>query len=618
MKRAFSALTALSLRFRLITIVLAVAVSAAGIIAVTQLKQELIPSISFPQTIILAQASGMTGEQVLNVVSKRLEEAIQTVPEVVNVESTTTGAFGAVITARNNFGQNQALVRASIESALDQVWFPVRRIQPPEGEDAGAFAARLLADLPADTLIWLAEGDSTFLFQLSPQVWSALSPETTEGVLAYLALQTESSGSAESGLRSLVENELVPLLESVDQVASVQVSGGQLLPDENGLMPTSASASDEGQTESLLLGLTPDVWSIVSDKVPSLNGVALDEAAVAALQTVAFTIPEDAPALPESWQIDRFANARDLREMRTLTRSVGAVINNFAETGAIVGAIGQTNDLTADVVQQMLTVDPTLVEYFEADHLAAMPADAFAALPAEFLASLDGFTRDALAAKAIAVAVTGSGAEPEPVDLPQAWRIQPPQLIQFSFDDIPLASFSIAGTSTEAAAVASANTTVEASSDDPAPTAMPSATDDPVAEIPEGPPMPALMALIGTFIGAELNTADDLINLELSGDLAEQFGGSSLRAADLLNFLMLLGDPDALPEGTPSLPIPGGAGTIVGAISPDAFSFIAQYDETFAPSLSAQVYDVLSDEVLAQPAAQPPLDQVWATLAGQP
>src|SRR3954468_16138728 len=79
MKSFFSGLTTLALRFRAITLALVVLVSVAGIIAVTQLKQELIPSVEFPQTIILAEASGMTSDQVLDVLTKRMEAALHNV-----------------------------------------------------------------------------------------------------------------------------------------------------------------------------------------------------------------------------------------------------------------------------------------------------------------------------------------------------------------------------------------------------------------------------------------------------------------------------------------------------------------------------------------------------------
>lgn len=616
MKSAFSALTTLSLRFRAITILIAVLVSVAGLVAITQLKQELIPSVSFPQTIILAQASGMSGEQVLRVVTERLETAIDTVPEVVNLESTTTGAFGAVITARNNFGINQARLRDDIQTAINTVWFPLRRLAAPEGEDGTAFAARLLADLPSEVLLWLEERDSTLLFQLSPDVWASLSPDTVRALAIYLATQVEETAGS-NALTNLVENEIVPLLDTIPQVASVQVAGGQVLPGEAGENTPSETAAEP---KSLLLGLTPEVWAMITSAVPEVSGAELNADAVAALAALpAAAIPEVAPALPESWQVAHFKDARDLREMRTLTRSVGALINTFSETGEIVGAIGQTDDLTPETIRQMLEIDPTLVEYFEAEHLAAMSDEVFAELPPEYVSNLDGLTRDALAAKSLAQALSGSSAALPPVDLPQSWRIQPPQLILFSFDDIPLATFSIAGTGvleTEGETAGVAPTT--ASSGDTTAETEAAAQPAEVQVVPEGPALPPLMSVIGRFIGIELNTADDLIDLELPENLAAQFGGSTLRAADLFNFLLLLGDPDALPEGAPSIPLPGGPQALLGAVSPEAFTFIAEYDDTFASSLSAGAYDVLSDDVLALEIAQPPLDGVWNTLSSQP
>jgi HAE1 family hydrophobic/amphiphilic exporter-1 len=118
MKSFFTLLTRLSLRFRLVTLVLMVILSVLGVIAITRLKQELLPSISLPQTIILSQVSGMTSDQVLNVLTKRLESALQNVSEVVNIESTTTGAFGSVITARNNFGENQQKLQKKIRQCV--------------------------------------------------------------------------------------------------------------------------------------------------------------------------------------------------------------------------------------------------------------------------------------------------------------------------------------------------------------------------------------------------------------------------------------------------------------------------------------------------------------------
>ncbi|MBE2270514.1 MAG: efflux RND transporter permease subunit, partial [Anaerolinea sp.] len=610
MKSLFSGITSLSLRFRAVTLALVILLSVAGVVAITQLKQELLPSISFPQTIILAQATGMTSDQVLQVLTERLEQAIDGVDEVVNVESSTTGAFGAVITARNNFGVSQDTVRDRIQQAVDSVWLPTRRISAPEGETPADFAARLLADLPADVLIYLQQNDSGFLFQLSPQVWSALSADTVQTVLAYLANQTTDTTGTDA-LRLLVEQEIVPALENIEQVASINVSGGQILPSDDAA-PTPVPV-ENAEPISRLLDLSPEVWAVVSAKVDGLG--AQDQSAVELLNAVPFTIPEGVPALPASWMMDRFKDARDLREMRTLTRTIGAVFNQFIETGVIVGALGQTDDLTPADIDQMLAIEPSLVEYFEAEHLVSMSDDAFAALPAEFIAGLDGLTRDELAAKALATAISGEATQPAPVDLPQPWRVQPPQLITFSFDDLPLATFSISGTGE---VIAAGEGEAVAAPVDETPVDAPEATPV-VADVPEGPSLPLVFNLLGGFIGLELNTADDLINIQLPDDMAAQFGGTqTLSAADLLNFLLLLDNPDALPEGAPSVSIPGGATGVIRQLSPEVILFIAQYDDTFLPNLSAGVVEAFSTDVLLNvPGVEIPLSNVWNTLSNQ-
>ncbi len=614
MKSLFSLFTRLSLRFYVVTLALVVIFLVLGVVAVTQLQQELLPSISLPQTIILAQASGLTSEEVLNVLTKRMEDALDNVDDIVNLESTTTGAFGSVIIARNDFGLNQARLQNEIRAALDSVWLPQRRLQAPVGDNPQVFAQRLMGALPPDVLIYLHEKDPNFLFQLSPEVWSALSPETARAALAYLAGQIATTNDTRNALEALVEQEIVPQLEGLDGVARVSISGGQALPGED---EEAAPETAPAIPQSLLLQLSPEAWAAAAARA-GVSG-AQDAQTVETLKQTAVDIPTTPPSLPDGWQTDGFTDASDLLEMRSLTRTTAATLNNFLQEGYIVGALGKTNDLTPDIIRQMLAIQPSLVTYFEASHLAAMSPEVFAALPEDFIAGLDGFTRDELAARALAESVTGQQADPAPVDLPSAWKISPPQLISFSFDDIPLASFSIFGngavvtTTTEPLAAAAATASTPEATPEPAAPA--------VTNVPEGPALPPVFALMGTFFGVELNTADDLLNIQLPEDAAAQFGGAThLPAAQLFNFLMLLRDPSALPPGMelPPLVRTINPNAIIGGLSPDVIAFIAEYDPTFLPTLSADVYEAFSDAVLALPQAAPPLDDVWDTLAAQP
>ena len=75
MKSIFSGITRLSLRFLTVSLLLALALGVFGLFAVTKLKLELIPPIEFPQTVVLSRVEGMDSDEVLVVLTERLEES---------------------------------------------------------------------------------------------------------------------------------------------------------------------------------------------------------------------------------------------------------------------------------------------------------------------------------------------------------------------------------------------------------------------------------------------------------------------------------------------------------------------------------------------------------------
>lgn len=630
MKSFFTLLTRLSLRFQIIVLALVVAASVLGVVAVTQLKQELLPSISVPQTFILTQASGMSSEQVLKVLTVRIEDALKTVPAIINTESTTTGSFGSIVTASNNFGENQTKVQQQIQDALDNIWLPVRSISPSADQNPQEFAQSLLADITPEMLVYFQEKDSNFLFQLSPEVWNALSESTLRSTLAYLATQQEQSATDKGALQQLIDQEIVPQLDSLDVVARVSVSGGQALPDEQDATVSQSGQSGANTSTSLLLKLSSETWQTISNKLGNIGDLNQDTVDTFAAESV--TIPASAPALPSSWQSDHFTTADDLLEMRTLTQSLGAVLNNFATNGRIIGSLGKTDDLTPEVINNMLEIDPTLVQYFKADQLAAMSPEVFAALPDDYISGLDGLTRDELAAKALAQSITGEDIAATPVDLPAPWRISPPQLIRFSFDDLPLASFSIFSTAapgTETAAASTtesqpSTTTESTSSTDTASPAVTSAQD-----LPEGPALPAAFSSLSLIFGP-LDTADDLFTAQVNPLMAAQFGGNNaqLGPSGILNMVVLL---DSLDIATLGDQIPAAmrglvenlfnnidSKAIIGDLSTDAIKYILDHDPAFPTTLQADVFELFSDPVLNLPQMAPPLANVWNTLASRP
>jgi len=84
MKSFFALITRLSLRFRAITLVIILVVGVLGVAAASQLQLELIPSIEFPQTVVIAQVSGMSSDEVLTLITTPLEKSVRAIDGVVN------------------------------------------------------------------------------------------------------------------------------------------------------------------------------------------------------------------------------------------------------------------------------------------------------------------------------------------------------------------------------------------------------------------------------------------------------------------------------------------------------------------------------------------------------
>jgi|GEM_PF-483779 len=653
MRSFFNFLTTIALRFRAVTLVLVVVVMMLGGVATTGLQQELLPPIEFPQSFVLIQVSGMTSDEVLNVVTLRVEEEVAAVPGVVNVESQTSSSLGTFLFISTQFGVPQDEIRADIQAALDSVYFPGRSITAPEGEDSDAFAARLVSDLTPEIMIYLAQNNPSFLFQLTSDVWEDLSDETAQALLTYLASQDDTPTGEVSALELLVEAEMVPQLEALDLVASVSIDGGQALPGEDAAGLQTVDASEVGEAESLLLQLSPEVWAIVSGRFDLGELNAETAASLAGEVTVIETIPD----LPESWQQDHFYNASDLLEMTSFTSTMATVFNDFETTGIIRGPLGTTEDLTPEAVQTMLEIQPSLANYFDGEQLAAMSPDVLEIL--EPYVELDGLSRDDLAASILARDITGELELPAPETLPAAWRLNPPTIITFSFADLPLATFSIFSDEaievapTGAADDTATDTTGDDTGDEAAdPAAAFEITVNPAyADAPEGPALPELYSFMGELFQYELDTADDLLKMQFPEELAALIGSSD--GVGFLNLLPQLsqfgaalggdtGGDDAaggfdtssiatlLPAlqecgiGLLELQTADGinfdplANGLITCLDVEVFEYLAEQDPTFGSRLSADVYALLSPEVYEVDGFAPLLGDTWTALSDRP
>jgi multidrug efflux pump subunit AcrB len=122
LRRFFAGITRLSLRFKWITLLLSVAFIALGVQSYGQLKQDLLPSIEFPQSFIVTLRFGASSEDLRDLITIPLEKELAAIPGIIaeGLESTTTAPV-SFVTARNNYVPDQAALRAQIQAAIDTV-----------------------------------------------------------------------------------------------------------------------------------------------------------------------------------------------------------------------------------------------------------------------------------------------------------------------------------------------------------------------------------------------------------------------------------------------------------------------------------------------------------------
>ena len=85
-----SFLARLSLANRGLVAIIAIVVLGFGAIAIPSLKQQLIPSIDFPAAFVLAPYPGVSPDIVEEQVTSPIENALQGVPGLTDITSTTT------------------------------------------------------------------------------------------------------------------------------------------------------------------------------------------------------------------------------------------------------------------------------------------------------------------------------------------------------------------------------------------------------------------------------------------------------------------------------------------------------------------------------------------------
>ncbi|GAA2238988.1 efflux RND transporter permease subunit [Promicromonospora sukumoe] len=198
-------LARLSLANRAVVALVTIAIAVFGVLSMTSLKQELIPSLQLPTGIVSAVYQGSSPEVVEEQVTDKIEEAVTSVDGIASVRSTASTGI-SLTTVEFTYGTD-------MESATQRLQSAVAGVQPT---------------LPDD---------------VEPQV-------TTGSVDDVPVVQMAISGDkSPNALASTVEDVVVPALEEVDGVRAVAVTGQsetevRILPDQGKLAAAGLAADD--------------------------------------------------------------------------------------------------------------------------------------------------------------------------------------------------------------------------------------------------------------------------------------------------------------------------------------------------------------------------------------
>jgi HAE1 family hydrophobic/amphiphilic exporter-1 len=113
-------LSVFSLRNRALIALVTIVVGLFGGVALTTLKQELIPSLSLPQVFVVSTYPGASPAVVDNDVSAPIESAIQNVAGLESTTATSNANF-STITASFAYGTNIATAEQKVQSAINRI-----------------------------------------------------------------------------------------------------------------------------------------------------------------------------------------------------------------------------------------------------------------------------------------------------------------------------------------------------------------------------------------------------------------------------------------------------------------------------------------------------------------
>jgi HAE1 family hydrophobic/amphiphilic exporter-1 len=281
----------------LVTIVVAI----FGGIALTNLKQELAPSIQFPQLAILSTYPGASPEIVNHDVSTPVEAAIQSVPDLEST-SAVSNTNQSVITAKFTYGTNLATAEQKIDQAVNRIKstlpdgvepqvlsgsiddLPIIQLAVTGGSDTQALGADISRLALPDIKDVTGVGDA----QLIGEVGSRVTITPDQAKLAALGLSTQAIKNAldDNGVLlpggSITEDGKTLSVQSGSKIDSVDELAA--LPLVGAASPTPVTIADVAEVEKNLDPVTSvsrvngkPALTIAVTKLPSANTVEVSK-----------------------------------------------------------------------------------------------------------------------------------------------------------------------------------------------------------------------------------------------------------------------------------------------------------------------------------------------------
>ncbi|GAB3393920.1 efflux RND transporter permease subunit [Humibacter soli] len=229
-------LAVLSMKNRALIALVTIVVAVFGAIALTNLKQELTPSIDFPELVIVTSYPGASPKVVENDVSSPIESAIQNVP---NLDSTSavSSTNQSLITAKFTYGSDLDTAEQKINQAIGNISSRLPSTVQPQ-----VFAGSI-SDLP---ILELAVTSNESRKQLAADLNRLVLPDITkmDGVASAQLI-------GEVGQRVTITPDPAKMAADGVSVQSIQSSLQQ-----NGVLTGAGSITSDGKTLSVQAGET--------------------------------------------------------------------------------------------------------------------------------------------------------------------------------------------------------------------------------------------------------------------------------------------------------------------------------------------------------------------------